>query len=255
MANEEQQEPEPNSGLYASAAAATPQRRNQRRKQAIVGVTGAAAVLAGAVFLAVQLNDSDQENLPEPAAMAPQTTSTTTATQTAMPGASSDAASVAPSVTRTSKVPKPADAVERSPSPKPSRSREATPDAAESPAAGTVKDLRSKLSMPQEGGAVNERTEALRNGTIRIVTAKRDLTGQRELLLAGDEGKSVGGGVTCTSNVKINAAVEEVQQPTMLLCWKTSKSRSVVTMAVIPKGDPPTQASADIIGKEWAELD
>ena len=255
MANEEQQEPEPQSGLYASAAAATPERRNQRRKQAIVGAAGAAAVLAGAAFLAVQLNDSDQESLPEPAAMAPQTT--TTSDPAATSGATSAPVSVAPSVTRTSQVPKPAAPVERSPSPTPpARSREATPDAAASPAAagGAVKDLRSKLSLPQEG-AVNERTEALRNGTIRIVTAKRDLTGKRELLLAGDEGKPVGDGVTCTSDVKINAAVEEVQQPTMLLCWRTSKSRSVVTMAVIPKGDPPTAASAEIIAKEWAKLD
>ena len=253
MANEEQPEPETQSGLYASATAATPDRRNQRRKQAIVGATGAAAVLAGVAFLAVQLNDSDQESLPEPAAMAPQTTATSAPAVAA--DATSAAASVAPSVTRTSKVPKPAATVERSPSPTPSRTRAATPDAAESPALGAVKDLRSKLPLPRDAGAVNERTEALRNGTIRIVTAKRDLTGQRELLLAGDDGKDVGNGVTCTSDVKINAAVPEVQQPTMLLCWRTSKSRSVVTMAVIPKGDPPTEASAEIIDKEWAELD
>lgn len=233
MANDDQQEPAPQSGLYASAAAATPQRRERRRKQILVGATGAAAVLAGAGFLATQLMSAEQPSLPEPAALAPPVIASASAT-------GQSGASVAPSVTRTSKSPKPAKPVERRPSPTVTR----TPDAAKN---------QSGVAA-QAAGAVSERIEALGNGTIRIVSAPRDLSGERELALAGDKGKPVGDGVRCTSEVRMASGVPASQRPTMLLCWRTSETRSVVTMAVIPKGEAPTAESVDIIGKEWAKL-
>lgn len=127
MANDEHQDPEPEGGLYASAAATTPQRRDRRRKQAIVGLTGAAAVLAGLGFLGTQLMNSEQPSLPEPAALAPLTASAS-ATPTAGP-------SVDASVTRTPKSPKAAQPVEVSPAPTVSPA----PDAAQQPTSGATR--------------------------------------------------------------------------------------------------------------------
>ncbi|MEU4429001.1 hypothetical protein AB0F81_51055 [Actinoplanes sp. NPDC024001] len=241
MANDEQQELVSESGLYASAVATTPQRRERRRKQAVVGIAGAAAVLAGAGFLATQLMSEEQPSLPEPAAMAPLTASA--------PASTPAEPSAEPSVTRTSKSPKAAKPVELSPAPTVSR----TPDAAPTPTSTASPTQGSQLSVQSQDG-VTERTEALANGTIRIVSARSDLSGQRELALAGDQGKSVGDGVRCTNEVRIASGLPAGQRPTMLLCWRTSKARSVVTMAMVPKGDAPTAKSVDIIGKEWAKL-
>ncbi|WP_433826372.1 hypothetical protein ACQP2E_30415 [Actinoplanes sp. CA-015351] len=236
MANDEQVDPETSGGIYASATADTPERRNQRRKQAVVAVVGAAAVLAGGGFLALQLTGSGQPALPEPAALAPLTDS---------PAPSSPAA-VEPSVSRTvTKAPKPADAVEISPAPSPSPSAEAE-------ASGSAEEqLRAAGTESQP---VTERTELLENGTIRIVSAPRDLTGERELSLATDKGKPAGQGVKCTTKVRVNSSTPVSVRPTLLLCWRTSEARSVVTMAVVPSGEPPTSSSVEIIGKEWARL-
>ncbi|WP_229069767.1 hypothetical protein [Actinoplanes sp. DH11] len=244
MANDESNEPVSGSGLYVSATADTPERRNRRRKQAIVGIAGAAAVLAGVGFLVTQLNDSGQPSLPEPAALAPQTLPTSASAEVP--------ASAEPSVSRTSKMPKPADAVETSPSPTPSVSPAATPSASAAQSSAAAKDLSTKLA--KRAGPVSERTEVLANGTIRIVSAPRDLSGEREMLLADGKGKPAGKGVNCTTKVRFNTGVPEGDRPTVLLCWRTSSARSVVTMAVTPAGDPPTASSVEIIGKEWQRI-
>ncbi|MEU4557987.1 hypothetical protein AB0F72_06340 [Actinoplanes sp. NPDC023936] len=241
MADEDEKEPV-TSGLYASAVADTPERRNRRRKQAIVGITGAAAVLAGAGFLVLQLNSAEQPSLPEPAALAPLTDSAPASAPAEQESSEAD-----PSETRTpKKTTKPADAVEISPAPSPS------PSATEAEASAAAKDRLKAATVT--AGPVSERTELLKNGTIRIVSAPRDLTGERDLQLAADRGKPAGQGVTCTTTVRITGGVPESARPTMLLCWRTSEERSVVTMAVVPSGEPPTASSVEIIGREWAKL-
>ncbi|BBH63797.1 hypothetical protein ACTI_04820 [Actinoplanes sp. OR16] len=239
MAADEEHDDVSEGGLYAAATADTPERRNRRRKQALVAITGAAAVLAGGGFLALQLNNADQPSLPEPAALAP-----LTGTAAASPSVEAE-----PSVTRTSKkAAKPADAVEISPAPSPSESESAAEAQASAAAKSEVK------AATAESGPITERTELLENGTIRIVSAPRDLTGERDLQLAADRGKPAGQGVKCTTKVRVAAGVPESQRPTLLLCWRTSEDRSVVTMAVVPSGEPPTASSVEIIGKEWARL-
>ncbi|MBB2942743.1 hypothetical protein FB565_002456 [Actinoplanes lutulentus] len=238
MADEEQHEPTTSGGLYASAVADTPERRSLRRKQAVVGVVGAAAVLAGAGFLALQLTSSDQPTLPEPAALAPQTEETT------------EPPTPEPSVTRTpKKTTKPAaEAVEISPVPSPSDSVSAAEAAASAAAEAQLNAAGAELDP------VSERTELLENGTIRIVSAPRDLSGERDLSLAADRGRPAGQGVKCTTKVRVSGGAAASARPTMLLCWRTSEARSVVTMAVVPSGEPPTSSSVEIIGKEWARL-
>ncbi|WP_045742007.1 hypothetical protein [Actinoplanes rectilineatus] len=242
MADDELHDPISPSGLYASAAATTPERRNRRRKQAVVGAAGAAALLAGATFAASQFLNAEQPEMPAPAALAPQTT---------VPVDEPEPEPVDSRVpTPTSKSTVPAAPVEASPAP-PSPSPSVTAETM----AGTETPEQSRGDVTVlSNGPVNERTELLGTGTIRIVTAQRDLTGERDMLLAADDGQAVGGGVHCTSKVRMSTGTDTGEKPTLLLCWRTSKARSVVTMAVVPTGKPPTASSVDIIGKEWARL-
>jgi hypothetical protein len=236
MSRHEHDQPSAGGGLYASATAVTPERRSLRRKQAVVGVVGAAALLAGGGFLGMQLNRAEQPSLPEPAALAPPV-------ETEEPSPPPSEPAPEPVLTRTpGKATMPAEAVQISPPPpSPSASLEAEASGA----------ARAAIA---EAEPVEERTELLDNGTIRIMSAQRDLTGQRELSLAADQGRPVGQGIKCTTKVRVSTGAAASARPTMLLCWRTSESRSVVTMAVVPSGEPPTRSSVAIIGEEWARL-
>ncbi|WIM94935.1 hypothetical protein ACTOB_006994 [Actinoplanes oblitus] len=250
MSDAEQGETTPEGSLYASAAATTAERRNRRRKQALVGATGLAAVLAGAGFLATQLMQASQPSLPEPAALAPATTQTP-----------SDApvTSDVPTQPPASRATKPAQAAKRSPTPTPSVDRakiEQEIAAARASAAADGVPLKRPLTAPngvQEATSV--RTESTREGSVRITTAHYDLTGHQPLLIAADRGKPVGGGVRCTNKVRFSANAPAVERPSLLLCWRTSSERSVVTMATNPSGEPDPQDSVKIIDREWATLD
>jgi len=102
-------------------------------------------------------------------------------------------------------------------------------------------------------GPVRERNEKTAQGTIRVVSARYDLTGQRELGLAGDDGDPVGS-ARCTQRVKFSAEAAAQVKPSLLLCWRTSAGRSVVTLAAVPGGHPSSARSVAAIDKEWAAL-
>jgi hypothetical protein len=100
---------------------------------------------------------------------------------------------------------------------------------------------------------VHERSQKLPNGSLRVVTARGDLTGQNVLLWAADSGK-VRGHVACTQDVKFaNNAVPGVR-PNLLLCWRTSATRSVATVLVDYGGHPSARKSRKVIAREWARL-
>jgi hypothetical protein len=102
-------------------------------------------------------------------------------------------------------------------------------------------------------GPVSTRTETTPDGTIRVVTAKFDLTGQQEMLIAADRGRPVGD-ARCTNRVHFTNAAAPREIPNLLLCFRTSATRSVVTLAVGKKGSPSAAASAAVIAREWARL-
>ncbi|MEV0900320.1 hypothetical protein [Actinoplanes sp. NPDC049802] len=235
----------PESSLYASATADTPQRAARRRKQVFAAIAGAAAVLTGAGFLATQLMNESQPTLPEPAALAPQTTPAS---------AGVSAAGISPSDARTpGKSTKRAAPAERSPAPTPAAGGPGSPGADAARASAAIGDLRDRLGLGATG--VAERTERLGDGTVRIVTARRDLTGDRELVLAGDDGTEVGDGVRCTTDVRRGTIISsEAPSPATLLCWRTSAERSVITMATAPDGEPSTADSVELIQREWERL-
>ncbi|MEU4622161.1 hypothetical protein AB0G04_19630 [Actinoplanes sp. NPDC023801] len=242
MAYDEQDHPEPGGGLYASTAAATPQRSALRRKQAVVGIAGAAAVLAGAGFLVTQLMNEEQPSVPEPAALAPQS-----------PEADAHAFEEPEQpVPRTPRITKHAAPVERSPVVSAEASRPASPDpAAEARASDAIADLRERLGISQRTYVADR---PFGDGTIRVVTARRDLSGEREMLLPGDAGEPAGNGVRCTSELRSQPEVP-LDRPATMMCWRMSESRSVITMTSAAREESLAAECADVITQEWARLE
>ncbi|GAA1597060.1 hypothetical protein [Actinoplanes couchii] len=239
-------QPVSGSGLYVSSAASTPQRSARRRKQAIVAVAGAAALLAGTGFLVTQLMNERQDGLPEPAALAPMTAPPeTTGPTTAAPLASP---------TRTPKTTRQAAPVRISPVPPPPPASLAGipgyPDPGDAQPTGGFAAAEPMYPEPDlDEEPIRERTEAVGSGTIRILTAHRDLTSERQTLLSRDNGRSVGRGVRCTTEIRFGTGLP-AGEPGVLVCWRVSSSRSVIT---IGQNTDPVE-SADVIAQEWLTM-
>ncbi|MEV6343859.1 hypothetical protein [Actinoplanes sp. NPDC051851] len=249
MTDDEQHGPVPEGRLYASATAitATSERRNRRRKQALVAVTGAAAVLAGAGFLVTQLMNAEQPTLPEPAALAPLTRDTTAPAVPAR-ARESGVREVAP----TSRGTRRAVPAKRSPIPAPSESLDPL-QALASAAAGAEADLpRGKIAQAPgaevASGPVYQRIVHSGSTTVRLSSARYDLTGHADMMLADDAGEDVGSGVTCTRRLRPGTGGPG------LLCWRTSANRSVVALATDPARDPDLTENIRVVVREWSRL-
>jgi hypothetical protein len=105
----------------------------------------------------------------------------------------------------------------------------------------------------QEKGAVAQYDRKLPHGTLRVITARWNLSGHREQLWAADEGTPVGD-VRCTQNLHFSNSAKPLVQPNLLLCWRTSDTRSVITILTDTGGKPSVRMSADVIDREWAKL-
>jgi hypothetical protein len=240
-------------GVYRSE----PNRRpTTRRLRIAAGVTGLAALLGGGAYLITDriADRDDSAATQDVGALAPV----------------APAAPVQPSVVLSPSVATPsASPTPATPSPTPSAAPAASPK--RSPDAPAVReqiqaarDAAAKdgfplqRPLPQKGKMVAEsevstRTEQTSEGTIRISTARADLSGQQDQLLAADNGTPVGH-ARCTDKVRFSAGAAPREVPSLLLCWRTSSKRSVVTLAVAKKGRPATTASAATIDREWSKL-
>jgi hypothetical protein len=102
--------------------------------------------------------------------------------------------------------------------------------------------------------AISERTRSTPDGgTMRITTVKGDLTGQRPLLWAADDGEPAGDS-RCTQKFRFSEGDLGVVRPTMLLCWRTSASRSVAVLSVTPDGTPSATDTTATLDREWKKL-
>jgi hypothetical protein len=86
--------------------------------------------------------------------------------------------------------------------------------------------------------------------TLKVVSARSDLTGQRELAWIADAGHAVGD-AWCTRNLRRSAQSEAGDQPTMLLCWRTSTTKSVYTLAIDIDKRPSEMASVAKLNATW----
>ncbi|WP_250007122.1 hypothetical protein [Actinoplanes sp. M2I2] len=90
-------------------------------------------------------------------------------------------------------------------------------------------------------------------GTLKVVSARADLTGYEELSWVGGEGEPVGP-AQCTQKFRLSNDMKPMERRSLLVCWRTSAERSVYTVAVNPKARPSKEASVAAITKAWAKL-
>jgi hypothetical protein len=243
-------------GMYAPAVA----RRSRRRKQAVAGAVGLIALLgAGAVAAQQMADDGDTMTATEVGAVATPAPAGASGSVSAAPssGTLPGALSAGPSAAKAS----PAAAVTTATaSPRPSTVKErvaAARTAAEK--AGTT--VRKPLPNTNGGAvAAADEVKVTETGTLkenraimRVVSARQDLTGQRELAWAADEGVQVGN-ARCTQNFRLSAGAPVSEKPTLLLCWRTSATKTVYTVAVKLDSRPSKQESVDIIERTWAKM-
>lgn len=237
-------EHDPGATTFTSAVA----RRNRRRKQTVAAVAGLAVVLGGGAYLLTDHLTGDDQVVKDTGALAPLAPS---APATSAPSVSSSSAAASPSKSTGRSAP----ATTTTPRPKTTAERIA---AARAAAAKATNQVRRPLP-PNGNVAVSEKVSVTNTGnlkkdgaTLRVVSARADLTGVRELAWAADDGVPVGD-ARCTQNFHFSNA-PAAEKPTLLLCWRTSPSKSVYTIAVTLKGRPSTETSVAAIDKQWDKL-
>jgi hypothetical protein len=228
------------------------------RSRLLAGTAGLAAVLGAGAYLmtSAAINDNAPTAQDVRPIMPVVTTSTTgDPTSSPTPAESAPTASTAPSATAT---------------PSGKRSTMATGEAAQAEkdpeevrkeimaarrkAAKHGMSVQRPLTPAAPAGAVSERTRSTPGGgTLRITTTRGDLTGQRPLLWAADDGEPAGGS-RCTQKFRFSEGDLGGVRPTMLLCWRTSSSRSVAVLSIAKDGAPSTADATAVIEQEWKKL-
>jgi hypothetical protein len=97
------------------------------------------------------------------------------------------------------------------------------------------------------------RTMSDGSGTMRIISAKGDLSGEQEMLWVTGDGEPAGGGASCTQKFRFAQNTEPAVRPTMLLCWRISESRSVIVLAV-SKEKPSRKETVSTLTSQWEKL-
>ncbi len=235
--------------LYAAPAA----RRIRRRRQALIGAVGLLSIFGASVLVTQQVLDDRDTGRSSPAGaldpMAPAPGSLPAATAGGTTGATTGAAG------EKSGTASPLRSSSAAMRPKTAEERIAT---ARSMAAIAPSKIFRPLP-PQHGaaaGAVDDVTTSTKKWdgeTVKVVSARHDLSGYRELAWAADEGQKVGT-ARCTQRIRLSPDDKVRMHPTLLLCWRTSEAKSVYTVAVKIGGRPSKPASAAEIDRVWSKL-
>jgi hypothetical protein len=108
--------------------------------------------------------------------------------------------------------------------------------------------------MAIASGPVTVSTETGTDGSsIRVVAAGYDMTGHWSPLSAGDPGQAVGD-ARCTARLAALPGGPAAERPTMLMCWRMSPMKSVVTVAIRRSARPLAGASVDVLDRNWAAM-
>jgi hypothetical protein len=228
--------------VYASLVT----RRSRRRKQAVIGAVGLVSIFGASVLVTQQVLDARDTASSSPNGALERMVPAPAALPSGSDGPSATAKTGTTSLSRSSSGPGPRTSSERI-------------AAARSAAAKATSQVRRPL--PPRYGAATEvsdddvtRSTMKRDGeTLRVVSARHDLTGYRELGWVADKGQKVGD-ATCTQKIRLSPDDTVRMQPTLLLCWRTSATRSVFTVAVKIGGRPSRRASVAEIDNIWSKL-
>ncbi|MDR6326115.1 hypothetical protein [Actinoplanes couchii] len=225
-----------------------PSARDIRRRRIVVGAAGAAVVLGGGAYaITAQIVDRDATTSSDAVVVAP--------TLPVDPGPQS----VAPSASAT-----PID--ETGPSSSPSRTqgseamlpkvRKEIEDARKAQEAAGIK-LTQPLPAPSRtlpDSEIKIKTEKGQASLLRVTTARGDLGGQKDLRIVADKGFPAGE-ATCSQKFRFALNAEPRHIPNMMICWRLSGNRSVITLGTTYDGsEPPVSAYLKVIEKEWGKL-
>lgn len=220
---------------------------DHRRRRLVLGAAGLAAVLGvGAVVITDRLTDDAVTrdvaaiSVPEPVVSTepPSTTEPTSYPTTAAPVTAS------PTVTT----------VKPKPDPEVSKKIVIARSKAAADGVPLQRALTGRaLNVPSDVQTTTTGSPQAPGGSLKVVTARGDLTGYEELSWVGDDGEPVGT-ARCTQQFRLSNDAKPTKRPTLLVCWRTSASRSVYTVAVNLKASPSAQASVAAIDKAWAKL-
>jgi hypothetical protein len=244
-----------NENVYDSVVA----RRTRRRKQALIGVAGLAVLGAGAFLVTAQASDNNKTETRDAAALAPVAPVIGSDDVTAAPSASGSVP--APSGAASASAPASAPASASAATTK-AQTRKQKIDAVRGTARDNVGKLATRPMRQHAGRVVSDKdltvveTGSLKKdkATMRVVSARLDLTGQRELSWVTDQGEAFGD-AHCTQKIRVREGMPPVEKPTLLLCWRTSAHKSVYTVAVNVTGPPSTAVSVAALDRAWAKLD
>ncbi|MCM4083776.1 hypothetical protein [Paractinoplanes hotanensis] len=216
-------------GFYRSGMR---EKRIQRRKQLGVAVAGLAVFGAAGLF-AVQAVDLVENTAALELPVAGRSSS--------LPSASSTGS---PSESRTSAA---------APAPVPGKATRAAVRQEASPTPAPTPTPSPSASRTAAAALVNRHDEDAAGGTIRVTSARFDLTGEPELALVGDKGWRVGR-ARCTRTVRNSPGDRPRAAPSTMVCWRVSPERSVITVAVTGQGRPSSRESVAALVREWARL-
>lgn len=211
-----------------------------RHRRATAGVAGLAGVLGtGAYVLTAQVT----------------TDRTTTTSRDAAIGAVATA-SAGPSGTPVPPNSSTPPAAETSASPIPSKVVEEIKEARRKMADDGVPVKRPavpKATATADDVRVATKGSLSEGGIVRMVTARGDLTGQRELAwVAG--GVAEYRNVPCSQTIRFSTSSRPEKKPNLLVCWRTSAKKSVVAIVVDPKGHPSREKAVDALEQKWRNM-
>ena len=232
-------------GTYDEEAA----RRSRRRKQAVVGVAGVAAVLGGGAFFVTQAMTAKQAIAPDVASAPLAPGGSASGSPPAGPLSAPGSRAPAAKVSRTASPPASAGPMTAEDRVRAARSAAAKNGVSvQRPLPGPpMQAAAADLAVTDSGSLKRDR------GTLRVVSARGDLTGQRELAWVAGEGTPAGA-ATCTQTFRFANNAKPARKPNLLICWRTSAGKSVYTVMVDLDGRPSTKDSVAALAKQWSKL-
>jgi hypothetical protein len=225
-------------------------RRARRRGKAAVGAVGLAALLGGGAFLVTNLLTDKPETIAnESGALS----------RLVPPSVAPDSASPSASPTRHGRSGATA-SKEASPTPSPSTSSKSAAqrikDARENAAKHGVPLMRPLPAVtvpPEDITVTNSGSLESSAGTLRTISARGDLTGQRELAWVTGDGTPYGD-AHCTQTLHFANNTKPAARPTLMLCWHISATKSVAVVLVRAKGKPTMAAAVTALDKRWNQM-
>lgn len=227
----------------------TPQAGTRRRAGIAIGAAAVAALVAGGSYVVAANLADDRDATSQVAAVAspdaPAASGGPATAGSAGPASTAPQATEAPSSSPPSSAPPIAPDVQE----KIEQAREKMrKDGVEvkRPVIPQVTQTADNIEVTTEGSLKE-------GGIVRIMAAREDLTGQRELAYVAG-GVQEFRGVPCSQTFQFSTNPQPAKKDNLLMCWRTTPQKSVVAIVVDPKGRPSRDKAIDELEKKWRSM-